>query len=71
MDSILDMQNLGYIKFKNEIISILYRPTKYGISLKIRKNSKIRGNFLKNESDFLKDNPNIVKRLIEGKIIKI
>lgn len=65
------MQDLGYIKINDKNILVLYRATKYGIELKIRKSSKTEGKYLKDESEFLKNQIGLIKKLKEGKIIKI
>lgn len=64
------MQNLGYLKIDGEKILVLYRPTTYGISVKIRKSGK-EGQFLKDESEFLKYHPNLVKKLKEEGTLKL
>ena len=65
------MQDLGYIKINGKNILVLYRSIKYGIELRIRKNSKTEGKYLKNESEYLKTQIGLIKKLKEGKIIKI
>ena len=65
------MQNLGYIKIDGKNILVLYRATKYGIELRIRKKSKTEGKYLKDESEYLKTQIGLIKKLKEGLIIKI
>ncbi len=65
------MQDLGHIKINGKNILVLYRPIKYGIELRIRKISKTEGKYLKDESEYLKTQIGLIKKLKEGKIIKI
>ena len=66
------MQTTGYIKINQEKILVLIRAGKsYNLSryLKLRKTGK-DGVFMVDESNYLNDNPEIVKRLKAGEIIE-
>lgn len=65
------MQDLRYVKIGKEEINVLYRSTKYGRSIKIRKDGASKGKFLEDESEFLKNHPNLIKDLIDGKVVKL
>ncbi len=64
------MENLGYIKIGKEEINVLYRPIKYGVAIKIRKGGD-KGRFLEDESEFLKDRPDLITDLIKGKVVNL
>lgn len=65
------MQDIAYVDVNNEIVYVLCRRTKYGVSLKRRRPSKHDGVFLKDESVYLSDNLGLFSDLKLGKVIKL
>ena len=66
------MQTIGFVKIDQEKILVLIRDGKsYNLSrhLKLRKTGK-DGVFMVDESNYLNDNPEIVKRLKAGEVIE-
>ncbi len=71
------MQGLGYIKIHNVKLPVLYRAIKNGKALKLRAMDtagvfyKDFGNFLEDESEYLKDKPTLVMDLLDGQTINL
>ena len=65
------MQQLGHIKINGKNIQVLGRNTKFGLSLKIRKESKHLGYFFENESTYLNMNRLLISKLERGFTINI
>ena len=66
------MQDIAFVRVHGETIKVLRRSTKYGISLKCRKNG-INGRFLVDESDYLESESGEcqLRDLKAGLIIKL
>jgi hypothetical protein len=66
-----EMQKLSHIIVNGEKIKVLVRQKNYySINMKIR-NSGSDGDFLKAESEFLQENPNLLNDLKKGIIITL
>lgn len=65
----MTMQQLAFLKIDELIIPVLMRPTKFGNQLKIRESKVRAGWFLDDESAYLKDHPEKLKALLDGKTI--
>ncbi len=67
------MQDLGALFIDDKSILVLYRRTKHGVSLKLRgeSNKNWIGTTLPSESEYLKDNPDLLKKLQAGEVISI
>ena len=63
------MQQAGYIKIGDEKILVLVRHCRYGRQFKIRKSGK-DGIFMEDESLYLKERPDLIRKLKAGNIIE-
>ncbi len=62
------MQTTGHLKINQKIILILIREKKTSRALKLRKSGK-PGSYFEDESFFLRDEPVLLKQLLDGKVI--
>lgn len=65
------MQDLAYMIVNTEVIYVLRRRTKHGVSLKVREPSKHDGVYLADESAYLQAVPQLIADLKSGKVIKV